>query len=675
MKLSPCDRGHDFTYEPPEILRLSPSRGSTLGGTVVLISGKNVGGSGESRVSFVKTSEQQCSGESLTEKTVKDLEACEQECRDSSECELFSFSVARSTCRLHSSVSASNKPVSSRDCFLKREESISVKIGGSECTNVRRISDTEIECTTPKGPLGLATPVVSIQGEESQGCDTKCDQVPKFLYDGPFVNSIIPCEGSFEGGYKVTISGTDFGSRKDTRVVSFEGKECVETKFLSSNRLECVVPPAESSGEVHVVVSVNGAPSTMQNEEMSFRYLGPQITRISPRTVGVSGGDEITIYGKNFGSSNEVGDLSIDVDGLKCTEARRMSDVEATCITPTSLRSGVVSVVLSVGTESSEEVSRNCLTSKQGSGCATVEYVPPTIEKIVPQAGPVYGSQRVTIQGRFLAMPKTSIRPVVTFGGHRCTSVKIVSSNQISCLTPEVEKPGSNFQAVVSVGSESSSPYSHYTFESPQIHRLHPAQIPSSGNVVITITGKHFEKESLVHIGNAPCTNVTFEDDKIMCTAPEHEAGKAPVTIAVRGHKNRGAVLSESSLEASQNRACVMYLGPIVLSLTPDHGPWSGGKKLRIFGEGFGKREQDIRVSIGGTDCKNVKLKSEKILECETQPSQTGVQDVRVYVNGVSSSDESKVQYTYEAPIMDTISPAFAPSYVTFPSAYMQYQH
>ena len=136
-KLKPCDRGHDFTYEPPEILRLSPSRGSTLGGTVILISGKNIGGTGETRVSFVKTSEQTCSGESLTEKTVKDLETCEQECRDSSECQLFSFSIARSTCRLHSSPSkSSNKAVSSRECFLKREESISVKIGGGDCTFV-----------------------------------------------------------------------------------------------------------------------------------------------------------------------------------------------------------------------------------------------------------------------------------------------------------------------------------------------------------------------------------------------------------------------------------------------------------------------------------------------------------------------------------------------------------
>ena len=134
-KLKPCDRGHDFTYEPPEILRLSPSRGSSLGGTVILISGKNVGGSGETRVSFVKTSEQTCSGESLTEKTVKDLETCEQECRDSTDCQLFSFSIARSTCRLHSSPSkSSNKAVSTRDCFLKREESISVKIGGGDCT-------------------------------------------------------------------------------------------------------------------------------------------------------------------------------------------------------------------------------------------------------------------------------------------------------------------------------------------------------------------------------------------------------------------------------------------------------------------------------------------------------------------------------------------------------------
>ena len=99
-----------------------------------------------------------------------------------------------------------------------------------------------------------------------------------------------------------------------------------------------------------------------------------------------------------------------------------------------------------------------------------------------------------------------------------------------------------------------------------------------------------------------------------MCVAPEHEAGKAPITIAVRGHKNRGAVLSESSLEASQNRACIMYLGPIVLSLTPDHGPWSGGKKLRVFGEGFGTREQDIRVSIGGTWCYLLTLSYSRVL-------------------------------------------------------------
>jgi hypothetical protein len=194
-KLSKCDRGHDFTYEPPEILRLSPSRGSTLGGTVVLISGKNVGGSGETRVSFVKTAEQKCSGESIEEMEVKDIEECEQKCRDSDSCSVFSFSVARSMCRLHSkpASSSSNKAVSSRECFLKHEESISVKIGGFECTQVTRISETEIECTTPKGPLGLATPVVSIQGEESQGCDTNCDKVPKFLYvDGVGFLSLFP---------------------------------------------------------------------------------------------------------------------------------------------------------------------------------------------------------------------------------------------------------------------------------------------------------------------------------------------------------------------------------------------------------------------------------------------------------------------------------------------------
>lgn len=368
---SPCKRGSMFTYEGPHVVRMTPSRGPTIGGTKILVSGRNLGGMTNEPATFQEIKDMTCGGESfnLEDGTANPwkggVEACQTKCGESRACMAFEFSKD-SECDWKSAMDADEKltPTPGGSCYRKKSNAVPIiYLDGSRCLKVEQISETQLKCVTPRGPPGEAEVVVNVRGERSDagpggGCpavgSSPSNMIPalcgqSFLYEGPAVSSVTPCSGSYEGGYKVTILGREFGGKTDRRKVMVGNHPCLKNAWVSPKELTCLMP-AGPSGSVDVTVSVAGAPA---GEAVQFNYEPPVVDRVAPSLGGLAGGTTIAIFGSGFGTSGAAGKLAVTVDGESCRPALRVSDFEIQCTTPPGLRSAVVSVMVSVGPESS----------------------------------------------------------------------------------------------------------------------------------------------------------------------------------------------------------------------------------------------------------------------------------------------------------------------------------
>ena len=134
-----------------------------------------------------------------------------------------------------------------------------VLVGGAPCTNIVRVSSTEVRATTPAGvsgpvPVEVVTPggAASIAGA--------------FQYVDRRILSVTPSHGSPTGGMPVTIVGDCLSG---VTQVSFGGAAASGLQH-SGDRQLTVQTPAHQVGDVDVVVSAPGGSASLGG---GFRYL------------------------------------------------------------------------------------------------------------------------------------------------------------------------------------------------------------------------------------------------------------------------------------------------------------------------------------------------------------------------------------------------------------------
>ena len=90
---------------------------------------------------------------------------------------------------------------------------------------------------------------------------------------------VSPGYGSLSGGTKLTIKGAGFLAGSTT--VDIGKTSCISVQVSDASTLNCLTPPAQSSGPVDVVVAVGG--KTVASATNGFTYLSPlSISAISP---------------------------------------------------------------------------------------------------------------------------------------------------------------------------------------------------------------------------------------------------------------------------------------------------------------------------------------------------------------------------------------------------------
>jgi hypothetical protein len=228
---------------------------------------------------------------------------------------------------------------------------------------------------------------------------------------------------------------------------------------------------------------------------------------------------------------------------------------------------------------------------------------PPTITGITPHVGPATGGTTVTINGVGF---QTSPTPVVDFGANPATDVTVVSSTQITAVSPPATNTTTNSTVLVTTsnqfGTSTAAPAgaNDFTYEVvPGINAngIVPNSGPVSGGTQVTITGTNFGPDSVVLFcvpatpTDTDCTTVTPTVVNFNPTppAPDTLTAYSPKSLLSGTGAGPEDVFVKDLGGTSTPAQSFTYFVPAVsvTSVTPDVGPVSHGTDVTIAGTGF----------------------------------------------------------------------------------------
>lgn len=190
-----------------------------------------------------------------------------------------------------------------------------------------------------------------------------------------------------------------------------------------------------------------------------------------------------------------------------------------------------------------------------------------------------------------------------TAPGHMCNTAGIVSTG------PELNLSNNATSGCVQVDPQGPP---------PSILSLEPNTGPYFGGTFVTIHGDNFLKNALVFFGGAAATNVTLVDSKTLTVRSPHYLG-GPVTVDV--------TVQNPDQQSGVKPGAFTYVLLQVTSITPPHGPESGGTDVTIRGQEF---QSGASVRIGGSMASVVVFVDSTTLTAKTPPYIGGNHTVNV---------------------------------------------
>ncbi|MCI0342028.1 MAG: IPT/TIG domain-containing protein [Planctomycetales bacterium] len=291
-----------FTYvAPPALSSITPTSGSSLGGTVVTLSGSSFqagatvlfGSSLATSVTVTGTTTITCTtpgGTGTVSVTVTNPDG-----QASSLSSAYTYVVAPPPSL--SSISPTSGPTSGGQTVTLTGTDFAagatVLLGGNLATSVVVTGTTTITCTTPVGTAGAVNVTVTNTDAQNSTLTNGYTYV-----SGPTVASVSPGSGDVSGGTPVTITGTGFASGA---TVQFGTSAATSVVVVSATTITCLTPSG-SAGAVTVTVTNPGGGSGSLPSGYTYTTGGtiPSVSSVSPASGPSAGGTLVTISGSNF---------------------------------------------------------------------------------------------------------------------------------------------------------------------------------------------------------------------------------------------------------------------------------------------------------------------------------------------------------------------------------------
>ena len=434
-------------------------------------------------------------------------------------------------------------------------------------------SNTQVVCTAPRssgtrsaghgggGGGGGMIALIADTGQSSNTADFSYDQ-------GPLVVSVSPVAGRASGGTLITLVGENFGQG----ALCLVGGQAAQVVSATASRMVVVTPPG-AAGEQPLSVEKDGIVSPA----VSFTYLAPpEITGISPATVGPDGGAIITINGGNFGPDDPGITRQATAGSSDVGPIRWMAPETMRCTAPPSPDpTSVVAVPLAVTVDGVEDTLHAVLTYDPKLAGAS----PPAIAAVT-SGGPVQGGAVITLTGsNFKPTPSSS--PVVYAGTGRTLTPLAASGAALTFLAPDTGY-GTSMPVGVEVDGLASPPAS-LDYDAPTITSVSPSSGDHAGGTLITIFGK-FPSDPQVLVGADAVEPLSSSESHIVCNVPLDQPSAGQDVSVTGGGGTTGTLL-------------MTFSGPVLTSITPDQVSVAGGTVITISGSGF---PSDARVLLDG---------------------------------------------------------------------------
>ena len=639
-----------FTYTvDPVVTGLTPTVGSTAGGTPVTITGINftgatavdfgtaaatsftVGGGGTT-ITAVPPASTALGVVDVTVITSAGTSAIVP-------ADKFTYSVAPAVTSLSptSGPPAGGTPVTITGTGFTG--ATAVDFGSTAATDLTVVNNTEITADSPAGTIGVPVDVTVITPVGTSATSI----ADHFTYTvDPVVTSLSPTIGPAAGVTPVTITGSNF-----TGATAVDFGTAAATSFtvgVGGTTITAVPPASTALGVVDVTVITPAGTSAIVPADKFTYSPAPAVTSLSPTSGSAAGGTLVTITGTNFTDATAVEFGSTPATDLTVGGG-------GTTITADSPAGTVLSVVaVRVTTPAGQSATSNADLFTYTAAVA------PTVTGLSPTSGSNAGGTSVTITGTSFTGAT-----VVDFGSTvllpsqftvvNDTTIKAVSpastATTPSTVDVTVKTPG--FTSATSNADK----FTYTAAVAPTVTGLTPATGPNAGGTFVTITGTSFTGATAVDFGTTVLTATQFtvvNDNTITATSPAGTIGVVDVTVKTPGFTSATGNLDKFTYIAA--------VAPTVTLINPTTGP--SGTAVTIIGTSF---TGETAVDFGSTPATGITVVNDNTITA-TSPAGTGIVDVTVTTPAGTSATSTADKFTYSvaAPVVTGLSPTSGPT-------------
>ena len=488
-------------------------------------------------------------------------------------------------------------------------------------------------------PWGVFLAAALVLGPGS--CSKRDDGRKKGAGNRPVVIQVAPLVGTTTGGESVAIFTRNFEDDflVDPPVVFFGGVVSPSVTAASPTDLLVIAPPGMAPGAVDVTVEATAVLESARCKGC-FEYVAPppcRITGVVPSTGVVAGGEQVTIFGTDFGPPGAAS-VRVLFGAIASPSVIRIGPEELQAVTPpaSAFQPGFVdlTVVLPGGPtcdfpNAFEYVLASC-----------------TVDRVVPDEGFLPGGETITVVGAgFDASPQ------VLLGGVPATNVSVDAARErITCTTPPGAAPG--FVPVSVMGATAScdlaDAFRYIPVGGCSIDGILPPAGSVAGGEAVTILGSGFElaPPPVVEFvkGGAPVAAqaVTALDSRTLDAVTPAWPAAEKVDIVVTNPTSGLSCTLVDGFEFVGAGQCA------IIGVTPPTGSISGGDVVTI--QGYGLDPIPLDIQFGGISALGITWLSSTAVEVVTPPGVAlGTVDVR-YVNPGPTACVLTGGFTYVLP-------------------------
>ena len=493
--------------------------------------------------------------------------------------------------------------------FGPTDYTVSARLADDGCASSSWVTQSLVTCTTGYDPS--ISNAASLTVVELVGCSSAA-----FSFDAAVVTHVALNDPQ-TGGASLTVSGFNFGARDFSLTVRADTLQCAKTAWTAATALVC------STSANHLrdsrVVAIGFVTGTAV---LSITYDSPVLTFIAPKNAATTGALSVTVHGFNFGAGAPTATVVIAV--TTCATAVWVSTTEVKCGT-------------SAGIGANRHV--KLLASLGGTLLNGFTFDAPVLTDstgLTNTPGSASASS-VTILGLGFSLYDPSASASV--GGARCQTTEWISATSLGCLS----SAGAASSLVVTIDGNVGCGQATFSFDSPVVTGVHPANVPNSAGGVLSVTGTNFgslDFSASARLGERPCESTVWRTiTTILCTHGQ------PTDLSLEH-----AAVTINRVAATLARAFT-FDSPVLSHVLPMRNiAASGGGYVTVSGLGFGRIDFSATTKLGGKDCLTSLWMSTTSVICKAA---TLRDSASVHTVGALVGTSLKL-FTFDAPIMSS---------------------